>query len=69
MNRLAILDTLEVNSDAGGGVRSTAGASVNLPNSEKFSLTTKRSVMHSLNLMERQKQKALKVVEKMQQQF
>jgi hypothetical protein len=35
---MAILDTLEVNSDAGGGVRSTAGASVNLPNSEKFSV-------------------------------
>ena len=44
LNRLAILDTLEVNSDAGGGVRSTAGASVNLPNSEKFSVNTYQDV-------------------------
>ena len=59
------------------GIRSAAGASVHLPSSEKYSviisqtvkllqkLTTKRSIMGSLNFMERQKMKAMKVVEKM----
>lgn len=71
MQRLTQLETI----DAGGGnagissdARSIAVASVNLP-SDKQNFQTKRSIMHSMNIIEQQKIKAMKVLEKMQQQF
>lgn len=84
LNRLALIDALEVNTsyDIRSANNGQAVSSLILPHnisvaqpfssvapaSEKFSFS-KRSIMNSMNVIERQKIKAMKVVEKMQQQF